>query len=318
MRGGAPASHCMTMEPRPLPYASGRAQIAREGDGLVVVFPRDESGVAFWTEATTLAVLSVAFFVWTVWPAGATRVGSGVVTHPGGVAVRTVCLATAIGLALSFWGHLRTRHIRSSLELRGGTLVYRRPGVWGLRVTRYDLAHYIDVDVIESDDGETVSLRLLSAAAAADALPEDIATRSSTKSAQAELETVADALRQAVWPQRAATRTRRSTFTRTGPDSIESDKGFAVRVPEPGRVEYSQDGKTMSLRVQRGWFQDHAMCFVIDGEGPRRWDGEPPDFTLPAETQREILHNLREALSEWGVRVLVGETNTRPETEPTR
>lgn len=215
---------------------------------------------------------------------------------------------------------VRNRLVRTTLDLHGKTLVYRRAGFWAVRESEYDLTRFADVDAIESSDREWVYLGLRRAGdagadaparAPGDPPPVEIATRSASESEIADLEMVADALREAVWPERAAARTRKSTFTRIGPDAIESDKGFAVRLPAPGRVEYSRDGKTLSLDVQRGWTDDHAMCFVIDPQALSRWDGAPADQTLPAAVRREILHDLGEALREWGVSVAVGGAEQR-------
>ena len=306
------------MEQRPLQYGSGSAQITREGDGFVAVFPPPESEGAFRVGATVTGFMFVLCLVGSFWPAGVMRVGGGVVRHPGGVAARVVSIGLAAGAAASFWYALRRRSICPTVELRGGTLTYREPGLWGVREHRYDLARYVDVDVLEDSDGEDVylSLRRGGGGASGDRAPDpppEIARRSSSPGAKSDLEMVADALRHAVWPGRAAARRRPSTFTRVGPDTIESDKGFVVRLPAPGRVEYAEGGNTMSLCVERGWSEDHAMCFVLRREALNRWDGVPPGVTLAADTQREILHNLGEALREWDVRVVVGGGTGRAE-----
>jgi hypothetical protein len=296
------------MAPPSLTYASGKAQITRDGGGLVIDFPRSETTADFWIRSVALLGISLSCLVVAVWPSGVTRIGTAIVTHPGGVMPRVICFAIAAGMVISFRADLRTRHLHASLTLHGMKLKYSTPGTWGMNTREYDLSEYVDVEVERDEAAESPDIYL--ALKGRDGKPDaGLVMRPDSRAERVHLQLIADALRQVAWPRRAAERPPRSTFTRVDRDTIESDRGFAVRMPEVGVVEYREGHDTLTLRVDRAWSSEHQMCFVLRRETLRKWDA-PPDVApegaeLSAERQREIEYNLTEALAELGVRCLI-------------
>jgi len=235
------------MAPPQLTYASGKTQITREGGGLIIDFPPSETTAEFWAHWVGQLGVSLFCLIVAVWPAGNTRIGSATVTHPGGIAPRVICFAIAAGMVVAFRAALRTRHLRSSLTLDGRTLKYNTRGTWGVDTREYDLSGYVDVEVERHENTETASIHL--ALKGRDGRPDaELVSRPDSRAERADLAAIADALRKAAWPRRAAERPPRSTFTRVDRDTIESDRGFAVRTPKVGVLEYREGRETLHLR----------------------------------------------------------------------
>ena len=296
------------MAPPPLTYASGKTQITRDGSGLLIDFPRSETTAAFWIRSVALLAVSLLLLVVAVWPGGVTRIGSALITHPGGVMPRVICFAIAAGMGISFRAELRTRHLHASFALHGRKLTYRFPGTWGMDMREYDLSEYVDVEVEREETAESPDIYL--ALKGRDGKPDArLRMRPDSRAERADLLAVADALRLVAWPRRAAERPPRSTFTRVDRNTIESDRGFAVRMPAVGVVEYREGRDTLTLRVDRALSSEHQMCFVVRREALRKWDaspdGGPQGAELSPARQREVEYNLTETLAELGVRCLI-------------
>jgi hypothetical protein len=274
-------------------------QITRDGDRLVIDFPPVRSAAGLWIYGAVTLGTSLLCLVGTFWPGGVTRIGDSVVTHPGGVAPRLISFALAAFLAGLLWSGVRTRRIHSVITVRGKTLTFARAGAWREVSDDYDLSHYDDVG-IASDDG-SIFLALLRRDGNGST---PLASGSSTKAEQRDLERAAGAIRQAAWPDLAAGHPR-SEFTWVNHDTLESDRGFTVRMPGVGVVEYREPHGGITLSVERAWSADHAMCFVIRPDALARWDGASGPAALAPEKQREIRYNLSEALEHLGLRLLL-------------
>jgi hypothetical protein len=295
MRGSA-------VDAGPLSYASGRIQITLEGDRLVIDIPPTESAPEFWLRVSFTLGTSLVCLLGVIWPGGITVTGGGIVMESGPILVRVVSLLIAVGLAALCWAWFRNRHAHSTLTLRGRSLQYNRAGTWGMISREYDLSKYVDVGLEQDDDGTHLAFLRGDGSATVVA----VGGRAS-RAGQAELAAAAAALRQAAWPRRAAEYPR-SIFTRVDADTLESDRGFVVRTPQLGVVEYREGPDVLTLHVERAWAPDHAMCFVVPATAIRKWDAG--DIELPPEKRREIEFNLTEALGEWGVRLLTNSSAT--------
>ena len=292
--------------PPTLPYASGHIQITREGDALVIDFPPPESAVAFWSRACVIIGVSLFRLVETFMPGGDVRIGSMTHSHPGGVVPRLISFALAAFLAFVFWSSFRTRRSHSVVTVRGSRLTFTRPGAWQQVSSEYDLSDYDDAGIESDEDGTYLALRRRHGERSA-----ALAGGPSSRAGRVDLERAAIALRQAAWPDLAA-RSPRSEFTWANGDTLESDRGFAVRLPRQGVVEYVEPPRTMTLAVERACSADHAVCFVIPPGALRRWDGAD-GAPLPPAKQQEVHYNLAEALGHVGVRFMLH--RTCPEAE---
>jgi hypothetical protein len=297
------------VDPRPLTYASGRVQITREGESLVVDFPPTESALEFWLAMSITMGTALLCLLGVIWPGEISWTANGLVAEPGPVSVRVMSLVIAVGLATLCWSWFRNRHAHSVLSLRDRSLQYSHAGLRRVVTRDYDLSKYVDVGLERDDHGTHLaflrgdgSATVLSVGAFA------------SRQGEVELAAVADAIRRAAWPRRAAEHPR-STFTRVDADTVESDRGFTVRTPAVGVVEYREGRKTITLRVERAWSADHAMCFVLPPDALRQWDGAPEGSEvspeIPPEKRRDIEYNLTETLTHLGVRLLINSPATR-------
>jgi len=272
---------------------------------LTITLPQ-ESPADFWVRAVAILAVSLFCLVRTFWPGGETRIGTALVTHPGGVVPRLVSFAISAGLAVGFWADLRTRGVHATLTLRGTTLRYSRMSGLRVRMDDFDLSKYSDVGVGRDDEGIHLALLRRDGDGA-----HELLGRSSSRAARADLEAIAEIVRRAAWPHLAVEKPR-SKFRRIDSRTLVSDRGFVVRLPEVDKVEYREGDRTIMLPVRRGWSADHAMCFVLDPEAPYCWDGPPTPLT--PEERRAIRYNLTEALEEMGVRVLTDDAPDRGAT----
>jgi hypothetical protein len=196
------------------------------------------------------------------------------------------------------------------VTVRGGKLTFSRPGAWHQLSTEYNLSDYDDAGIESDDDGTYLALRRRDGKGSA-----ALARGPSSGSGRADLERAANALRQAAGPALAA-ESPRSQFTWAHGDTLQSDRGFAVRLPRAGVVEYLEPPRTITLAVQRALSADHQVCFVIAPGALRRWDGAD-GATLPPGKRQEIYYNLREALGHIGVRLMAERGAATPDaTEP--
>lgn len=93
-------------------------------------------------------------------------------------------------------------------------------------------------------------------------------------------------------------------FTWMDSQTVKSDLGFEVSRAGRFAVEYREGNRVMTVEIDNGLVGDKP-CVMVDTEAFKRWDGDPIQFVLPANNQKEILRNFIEAHEFKGLAVLV-------------
>ena len=91
-------------------------------------------------------------------------------------------------------------------------------------------------------------------------------------------------------------------FTWLNKQGVKSDKGFIVQSVSRFMIEYRENGKVISLSVERGLQPDGKACIYVYLDEFKKWgDGTP----VLKSRQEEILQNFKDAMEFQGVDVLV-------------
>jgi hypothetical protein len=183
-----------------LPYAPARIRSDWNDDGLTIDFVGGAPAGDFWIRVGAMGLVVAIGLVTASLPRGFTIKAGVVLVHPGTWDARLVGLFIAASVATLIYGAFRTRHLPTTITVRGRVLTFSVPGAWRISQRRYDLSRYADIDVDQDLDSVYLVLRASDGRRAADLKGDAI-----NRSGRAELAVVADTLRRAAWAERFPT-----------------------------------------------------------------------------------------------------------------